>query len=131
MGRSGQLGPMEWMSFGLSFLLVLLTMGALYFLFHRFVLGAMPRRAEPRIRIAETLAVGPRQKILLLRVNDREVLVGVTGQTMCSLSEWPCAQEPVGENAQTVAGRSPAPPGRALLGFLGKAGNRGGSGRTR
>jgi len=122
---------MEWMSFGLSFLLVLLTIGALYFLFHRFVLGAMPRRAEPRMRIAETLAVGPRQKILLLRINDREVLVGVTGQTMCSLSEWTCTPEPVVTGERPAAGRPPVPSGRALLGFLGKSGNRGGSGGTR
>jgi flagellar protein FliO/FliZ len=122
---------MEWMSFGLSFLLVLLTMGALYFLFHRFVLGGMPRRAEPRIRIAETLAVGPRQKILLLRINDREVLVGITGQTMCSLSEWPCAPESEFTGDSSASSRPPIEAGRALLGFLGKSGHRGGSGGAR
>lgn len=131
MGRSGQLGPMEWMSFGVSFLLVLLTIGALYFLFHRFVLGAMPRRAEPRIRIAETLAVGPRQKIVLIRINDREVLVGITGQNMCSLSEWPCAPEPAVTGEHAPAGKPPVASGRALLGFLGKSGNRNGSGSAR
>lgn len=131
MGRSGHLGPMEWMSFGLSFLLVLLTIGALYFLFHRFVLGAMPRRAEPRIRIAETLAVGPRQKIVLLRIQDREVLVGITGQTMCNLSEWPCAPEPVITGEHTPGVKAPASTGRALLGLLGKSGNRSTGGGAR
>jgi flagellar protein FliO/FliZ len=122
---------MEWMSFGLSFLLVLLTMGALYFLFHRFVLGGMPRRAEPRMRIAETLAVGPRQKIVLLRVNDREVLVGITGQTMCSLSEWPCPPAPVVSEDHSAASRPHASTGRALLGLLGKSGNHKGNGGAR
>ena len=81
------LGPMEWMSFGLSFLLVLLTIGALYFLFLRFGLGAMPVKTERRMKVVETLAVGPRQKIVLLRVAGREVLVGVTAQQMHALAD--------------------------------------------
>jgi flagellar protein FliO/FliZ len=122
---------MEWLSFGLSFLLVLLAIGTLYFLFHRFVLGAMPRRVEPRIRIIETLAVGPRQKIVLLRTNDREVLVGITGQTMRSLSEWPCAPESAVTGKQEATDKRPGESGRALLGFLGNYGNRSGRGITR
>jgi len=80
---------MEWMSFGLSFILVLLTIGALYFLFHRFVLGAMPMKIERRMKVVETLAVGPRQKIVLMRVAGREVVIGITAQQMNTLVEWP------------------------------------------
>ena len=90
------------MSFGLSFAFVLLTIGALYFLFHRFVLGTMPRRAEPRIKVLETLAVGPRQKIVLLRLGQREVLVGVTAQQMNALSEWPVDPATLAAAATTV-----------------------------
>jgi flagellar protein FliO/FliZ len=89
MGRTSVLGPMEWMSFGLSFILVLLTIGALYFLFHRFVLGAMPMKIERRMKVVETLAVGPRQKIVLMRVAGREVVIGITAQQMNTLVEWP------------------------------------------
>ena len=89
MGRTSVLGPMEWMSFGLSFMLVLLTIGALYFLFHRFVLGAMPVKMERRMKVLETLAVGPRQKIVLMRVAGREVVIGITAQQMNALAEWP------------------------------------------
>ena len=89
MGRTSVLGPMEWMSFGLSFILVLLTIGALYFLFHRFVLGAMPMKIERRMKVVETLAVGPRQKIVLMRVAGREVVIGITAQQMNTLAEWP------------------------------------------
>ena len=87
------LGPMEWMSFGLSFLLVLLTIGALYFLFLRFGLGALPVKTGRRMKVVETLAVGPRQKIVLLRVAGREVLVGVTAQQMHALADWPMEPE--------------------------------------
>ena len=111
MTNPGQLGPMEWMSFGLSFAFVLLTIGALYFLFHRFVLGTMPRRAEPRIKVLETLAVGPRQKIVLLRLGQREVLVGVTAQQMSALSEWPV--DPATLAATTTVGESLAAQGAA------------------
>jgi flagellar protein FliO/FliZ len=93
MGRTSVLGPMEWMSFGLSFFLVLLTIGALYFLFLRFGLGAMPVKTERRMKVVETLAVGPRQKIVLLRVAGREVLVGVTAQQMHALADWPMEPE--------------------------------------
>ena len=89
MGRNSVLGPMEWMSFGLSFILVLLTIGALYYLFLRFGLGTMPVKMERRMKVVETLAVGPRQKIVLLRVGGREVLVGVTAQQMHALADWP------------------------------------------
>jgi flagellar protein FliO/FliZ len=95
MGRTSVLGPMEWMSFGLSFLLVLLTIGALYFLFLRFGLGAMPVKTERRMKVVETLAVGPRQKIVLLRVAGREVLVGVSAQQMHALADWPMDTEVV------------------------------------
>jgi flagellar protein FliO/FliZ len=39
----------------------------------------------------ETLSVGTRQKIMLIRVDDREILIGVTAQNMSVLSPWPDA----------------------------------------
>ena len=108
MGGAGVLGPMEWLSFGLSFLLVLLTIGALYFLFHRFVLGAMPVKMERRMKVMETLAVGPRQKMVLLRIAGREVLVGITAQQMNALAEWPLEGGAVAAKAVV----EPMPPAR-------------------
>ena len=110
MGTSGQLGAMQWMSFGLSFLVVLLAIGAVYFLFHRFVLGTMPRRVEPRMKIVESLAVGPRQKVVLLRLGQREVLIGVTAQQMNALGNWTLAPSSlaaaVAEEPAEVAGKT-------------------------
>jgi flagellar biosynthetic protein FliO len=40
-----------------------------------------------RLSIAETLRLSPRQSICLVRVGSRELLVGVTDQTMSLLSE--------------------------------------------
>jgi flagellar biogenesis protein FliO len=37
----------------------------------------------------ETLSVGTRQKIMLIRVDDREILVGVSVHNMTVLSPWP------------------------------------------
>ena len=71
----------------------------------------MPRRAEPRIKVLETLAVGPRQKIVLLRLGQREVLVGVTAQQMNALSEWPV--DPATLAATTTVGESLAAQGAA------------------
>jgi len=42
-----------------------------------------------RLQIIETVSVGPRQKIALIRVGNHEVLVGITPTQMTSLGQLP------------------------------------------
>jgi flagellar protein FliO/FliZ len=42
-----------------------------------------------RLQIIETVSVGPRQKIALVRVGTHEVLVGITPTQMTSLGQLP------------------------------------------
>jgi len=87
MNPGAQIGVAGWLSFGLSFVAILGAMGLLFFLMRRFAIGGKGR-AAPKIQILESLALGPRQRIVLLRVNDHEILVGATQQKIVSLARW-------------------------------------------
>jgi flagellar protein FliO/FliZ len=43
---------------------------------------------QRQIQHIETLTAGTRQKIVLLRVKDREILLGVSAQQITALAEW-------------------------------------------
>lgn len=72
-----------------SFLLVIaLLIGALFFL--RKVYGFKPGRKlnDKRINIVEIVPLSQRQKIILCNVNDQEILLAVSGQSITSLAHW-------------------------------------------
>jgi flagellar protein FliO/FliZ len=71
-----------------SLILVFGLMGALLWGLKRMQMkiGApMPGR---RLHMLETVSVGPRQKIALLRIDAREVLVGLSPGQMTALGQW-------------------------------------------
>lgn len=73
-----------------SFLLVIALLLALLWSLKKLQRQALFRpRPDARLQVVETLAIGPRQKIALLRLNDCEVLVGITAQQMTALAQWP------------------------------------------
>jgi flagellar protein FliO/FliZ len=41
------------------------------------------------LHVIEAVSVGPRQKIALVRVGNREVLVGVSPTQLTALGSWP------------------------------------------
>lgn len=76
-----------------SFMLVIALLFGLLWSLKKLQTKVLLRgRPEARIQVVETLSIGPRQKIALLRLNDCEVLVGITPQQMSTLGQWPaCA----------------------------------------
>lgn len=73
-----------------SFVLVIALLFALLWSLKKLQANALFRgRPEARIQVVDTLSIGPRQKIALLRLNDCEVLVGITPQQMTALGQWP------------------------------------------
>ena len=42
-----------------------------------------------RLQIIESLSVGPRQKVALIRVGEREVLVGISPTQINGIASWP------------------------------------------
>ena len=72
-----------------SFLVVIVfPLGALFFL--RKVYGFKPYKKlnDKRINIVEVLPLNQRQKIILCNVNDQEILLAVSGQSITSLAHW-------------------------------------------
>jgi len=76
-------------SFMGSFLVVIvLLLGSLFFL--RKVYGFKPNKKlnDRYINIVEVLPLNQRQKIILCNVNDQEILLAVSGQSITSLAHW-------------------------------------------
>ena len=72
-----------------SFLVVIvLLLGALFFL--KKVYGFKPNKKlnDKHINIIEVLPLNHRQKIILCNVNDQEILLAVSGQTITALAHW-------------------------------------------
>ena len=72
-----------------SFLVVIvLLLGALFFL--KKVYGFKPNKKlnDRHINIIEVLPLNQRQKIILCNVNDQEILLAVSGQSITSLAHW-------------------------------------------
>ena len=83
----------EWLSFAASFAIVLSLLAALLFLLKKMQSGNLLGMSARKIRILETFSTGPRQKLVLLRVKDQDILVGITIQTMTTLATFPVSDE--------------------------------------
>ena len=83
----------EWLSFAASFAIVLSLLAALLFLLKKMQSGNLLGMSARKIRILETFSTGPRQKLVLLRVKDQDILVGITVQTMTTLATFPVSDE--------------------------------------
>ena len=71
-----------------SFLLVIGLMAVVLFGLKRMQGLSGGLSNERQIEHLETMSAGPRQKIILLRVKDRELLVGVSAGQINTLAEW-------------------------------------------
>lgn len=76
----------DWLQYLLSFALVIGLMLALLWGLKKLQVGSgLARRSHGRLQVLESVAIGPRQKIALIRVDNREVLVGVTPQQISGI----------------------------------------------
>ena len=72
-----------------SFLVViLLLIGALFFLKKMYGFKPTKKLNDRHINIVEVLPLNQRQKIILCNVNDQEILLAVSGQSITSLAHW-------------------------------------------
>ena len=73
----------NWFQFLLSFALVIgLLLAALWGLKRIQKIPGGANRKDQQIEILESLSLGPRQKLLLVRVNNDQVLVGISAGQM-------------------------------------------------
>jgi len=74
-----------------SLVLVFGLMGALLWGLKRMQSQMGQSQPGRRLQIVESVGVGPRQKIALVRVDGHEVLVGLSPGQMTALGQWACA----------------------------------------
>jgi flagellar protein FliO/FliZ len=80
----------DWLQYLFSFVFVIGLLLTLLWTLRRLQNGqGLMRKHTQRLQTLETLSVGTRQKIMLIRVDDREILVGVSVHNMTLLSTWP------------------------------------------
>ena len=92
MGKA--IEPSQWLSLIVSFALVLvLLLGTLWVLRRIGAAGLRPQ-AGRRLAIVESLWLGNRQRVVLLKVDGRELLIGISAQGIHRL-DGPVAQPDV------------------------------------
>jgi len=79
---------LDWVGLASSFLLVLGLLALLLFALKRMQGFSAGAGGQRQIQHLETLTAGTRQKIVLLRVKDREILLGVSAAQITALAEW-------------------------------------------
>jgi len=86
MGTAGASG-VDWLRGSGRFVLVLLLLGGMFWLLRRMKDLQVRHKGPALMQLCETIHVGPRQKVALLRVGDKHVLVGISPQQLVALGE--------------------------------------------
>jgi flagellar biosynthetic protein FliO len=100
--------PLQWLSMLGSFVLVLALLGATLWVLRRMG-GRGTRIQGRRLAIVESVWLGPRQRLALIRVDHQELLVAMSQQQINLLTHLGPVQESSDE-AAPVVGDAPAPP---------------------
>lgn len=78
----------DWVQYLLSFALVIcLLLALLWGLKKLQIRSPLMRRPNARVQVIETIVLGTRQKLALVRIDQREVLIGVTHQVITTIGE--------------------------------------------
>jgi flagellar protein FliO/FliZ len=85
------LSAMDMLRFAASLVLVFCLLGGLLWALKRMQSGVRAGGGARQLQVIEAVSVGPRQKIALVRVGGREVLVGVSPTQLTALGSWPAA----------------------------------------
>jgi flagellar protein FliO/FliZ len=78
----------DWFRMGASMVLVLGLLAAMFWMLKRMKRLQIQHKGAPRLEVLETLSVGPRQKMALVRVGAHQVLVGMTATQFTALGSW-------------------------------------------
>jgi len=92
--------PIDWLRMAGSLLLVVGLLLAMLWMLKRLKALQEKHNGPRQMELLETLSVGVRQKIALVRVGSRQVLVGMTPGQFTALGSWDTA---------TGAGAAPRP----------------------
>ena len=81
-------GNIDWLRMGASMVLVLGLLGAMFWMLKRMKTLQVKNKGPARLEVLETISVGPRQKMALVRVGGNQVLVGITASQFTTLGRW-------------------------------------------
>ena len=80
---------MDMLRYAGSMVLVLSLLGGLLWALKRMQTGVRAGGGIKQLQVIEAVSVGPRQKVALVRVGKREVLVGISPAQITALGHWP------------------------------------------
>lgn len=92
--NANQLGWTDALQMLLSFALVVVLLLVLLHFLKKMQQGQGFGRHARRMQVIETLGLGPRQKVVITRVDDREFLLGVTATDIAVLGQWAANDRP-------------------------------------
>ena len=116
----------DWLSFAFSFGVVLALLGALLYALKRMQSGNLLGMGQRRIRVIDSMSLAPRQKVVLVRVKDQDILLGITVQQITTLASFPLSAEEIAADAaaQSSSGEHTAPLAQRFADLLKSAQNK-------
>ena len=116
----------DWLSFAFSFGVVLALLGALLYALKRMQSGNLLGMGQRRIRVIDSMSLAPRQKIVLVRVKDQDILLGITVQQITTLASFYLSAEELAADAeaQTNSAENSAPLAQRFAELLKSAQNK-------
>jgi flagellar protein FliO/FliZ len=116
----------DWLSFAFSFGIVLALLGALLYALKRMQNGNLLGMGQRRIRVIDSMSLAPRQKIVLVRVKDQDILLGITVQQITTLASFYLSAEELAADAeaQTNSAENSAPLAQRFAELLKSAQNK-------
>ena len=80
---------MDWFRYAISLGVVFALLIGLLWLLKKMKTIQKSSQSDRKIQLIETINLGPRQKISLIRVGTNQVLVGITPNQFTALGSWP------------------------------------------
>jgi flagellar protein FliO/FliZ len=122
------MGSTNWLYVAMNFAIVLALLGGVLYVLKRMQGGNLLGMPARKIKVLEMVSVAPRQKVVLLRVKDQDVLIGVSPQQINAIATFPVSADELQTEANPVAAEegnnSLAPMARRLSALLAAAQNK-------
>jgi flagellar protein FliO/FliZ len=90
-------GNIDWLRIGGSIALVFVLLLTMLWVLRRLRSMQIAKGGMSKLEIVETISVGPRQKIALLRVEQHMLLIGMSANQFTALGQWQQAKSNTGD----------------------------------
>jgi flagellar protein FliO/FliZ len=123
------MGSTNWLYIAMNFAIVLALLAGVLYVLKRMQGGNLLGMPTRKIKVIEMVSVAPRQKVVLLRVKDQDVLIGVSPQQINTIATFPVSAEEIASDTTPTAAinegsNSLAPMARKLSAMLAAAQNK-------